>query len=112
MDDIRLQSGFDAAVLVDMEGKMLAEVHSPETQPVTVDTLLQVANQVTVRAEDRTGVGASGESEFFDWDGRRIVCRWFKARKPGVLVLLVPKGKSYKWATNRMVKELQHLIGA
>ncbi len=112
MDDIRVQSGFDAAVLIDMEGKMLAEVHSPETQPNTVETLLQVASQVTVRAENKSGVEASGESEFFDWEGRRIVCRWFKARRSGVLVLLVPKGKSYKWATNRMVKELQHLIGA
>jgi hypothetical protein len=51
------------------------------------------------------------ESEFFDWEGRRVVCRWFEAQRPGVVVVLVPKNKSYKWAMNRMVKELQRLIG-
>ncbi len=109
IEDIRIQSGFDAAVLVDMDGVILAAVHSADTEPGTLDMLFQVASQVTARAEKN---GKGGESEFFDWEGRRIVCRWFKARRPGVLVLLVPKGKSYKWATNRMVKELQHLIGA
>ena len=70
-----------------------------------------MATQLAARDEDRTRLADQGESEFFDWEGRRVVCRWVEARKPAVLVVLVPKAKSYKWAVGRMVKEVQRLIG-
>ena len=111
MEDIRVQSGFDAAVLTDLDGNVLSAVHSRDIPTDTIDILLAVAEQVAARSEDKKAMNVGGESEFFDWEGRRIVCRWFQARKPGVLVVLVPKGKSYRWAANRMVKEIQHLIG-
>jgi hypothetical protein len=112
MEDIRVQSGFDAAVLTDLDGKLLSAVRSSDILEDTIDILLLVAAQIAARSEDAKAMETSGESEFFDWEGRRIVCRWFEARKPGVLVVLVPKGKSYRWAANRMVKEIQHLIGS
>ena len=112
MEDIRVQSGFDAAVLTDLDGKLLSAVHATEVPEDTIDILLLVAGQIAARSDDKKAMDSTGESEFFDWEGRRIVCRWFQARKPGVLVVLVPKGKSYRWAANRMVKEIQHLIGS
>ena len=105
MDDIRMQSGFDAAVLIDMEGKMLAEVHSPETQPITVDTLVQVANQVTARAENKSGIEANGESEFFDWDGGGSCAAGSKRAGQGCWCCWFPKenptsGRPTGWSKN------------
>ncbi|MEP7285698.1 MAG: hypothetical protein ABI947_08020 [Chloroflexota bacterium] len=109
LEDIRAQSGFEAALLIDRTGSVLASTHAPESSPESLEVLLQVALHAAGRAE--SGKSVAGESEFFDWESRRVVCRWFQARKPGVLVVLVPKGKSYKWAVNRLVRELQRLIG-
>src|SRR5688572_11304033 len=106
LEDIRVQSGFDLAVLTDLHGNILAMSQAKETPYEAANILLQIASQVAAQSQEG-GAPVSGESEFFDWDGRRIVCRWFEARIPGVLVVLVPKGKSYKWAVGRMVKEVQ-----
>src|SRR5262245_45343385 len=96
LEDIRVQSGFDLAVLTDLRGSILAMAQAKDI-PVGADQiLLQIATKVALQTQE-SGAPLSGESEFFDWDGRRIVCRWFEARIPGILVVLVPKGKSYKW---------------
>jgi hypothetical protein len=110
LEDIRGQSGFDLAVLTDLSGNILALSQAKEIPTGADNILLKIASQIAEQAQER-GASLTGESEFFDWDGRRIVCRWFEARIPGVLVVLVPKGKSYKWAVGRMVKEVQRLIG-
>ena len=110
VEEIRRQSEFEAAVLIDLDSNLLAESRESGMSQETLDTLSQIADQVAERVNE-TELPESGESEFFDWDGRRVVCRWFEARRPGVLVVLVPKNKSYRWAVNRMVKELQNLIG-
>jgi hypothetical protein len=123
LEDIRQQSGFDAVLLTDTQGIMLAESQESGVPEQTITLLHRVANEVATQIAAQTAAtasgaisptvpeSASGESEFFDWDGRRVVCRWFEARRPGILVVLVPKGKSYKWAIGRMVKEMQRLIG-
>ena len=110
MEEIRRQSEFEAAVLVDADSTLLAECQEPGTSQEALDILTEIAEQVAERIS-QSGMPESGESEFFDWEGRRVVCRWFEARNPGVLVVLVPKSKSYRWAVNRMVKELQRTIG-
>ena len=111
IEDIRSASGFEAVVLTDLRGEILSAVRSEGTPPEALDAMLDVASQVAVRATDKIGLSKAGESEFFDWDGRRVVCRWFQARKPGVVVALIPKGKTYKWAMSRLVREIQRLIG-
>jgi hypothetical protein len=110
VEEIRRQSEFEAAILTDLDSNILAESKESGTSQETLDVLSQIADQVAGRLSE-TGMPESGESEFFDWEGRRVVCRWFEAQTPGVLVVLVPKSKSYRWAMNRMVKELQHQIG-
>ncbi len=112
IEDIRSVSGFEAVILTDLRGEILSAVRGSDTPPETLNGLLQVAEQVVIRASDRgQRLPLPGESEFFDWDGRRVVCRWFTARRPGVVVALVPKGKAYRWAMGRLVKEIQRLIG-
>src|SRR5215470_4254665 len=110
IEEIRSQSEFEAAILVDLESNILAETRQPGTSQETLDVLTQIGEQAAERISE-SDTPESGESEFFDYEGRRVVCRWFEAERPGVLVVLVPKNKSYKWAMNRMVKELQRLIG-
>ena len=112
IEDIRSVSGFEAVLLTDLQGEILSAVRSDDVPPEVLGALLQVAEQVVIRASDANQkLTVPGESEFFDWNGRRVVCRWFKARRPGVVVALVPKGKAYRWAMGRLVKEIQRLIG-
>lgn len=110
IEEIRSQSEFEAAVLVDLDSNILAECRQQGTSQETLDVLTQIGGQAAERVGESNTPG-NGESEFFDYEGRRVVCRWFEAERPGVVVALVPKNKSYKWAMNRMVKELQRLIG-
>ena len=110
VDEIRRQSEFEAAILIDLDSNILAESMEPGTNRQTLDTMSQIADQIAERVSENE-TPENGESEFFDWDGRRVVCRWFEAETPGVLVALVSKSKSYRWAMNRMVKELQRQIG-
>jgi hypothetical protein len=111
IEDILEQSSFDAALLTDLQANVLASIKRKDLPPDASGILMQVAMQVATRDEDRVRLAEAGESEFFDWEGRRVVCRWIEARTPTLLVVLVPKAKSYKWAVGRMVKEVQRLIG-
>jgi hypothetical protein len=112
IEDVRTQAGFEAALIIDLKGSILAAARADDTMPETVGALLDIALRIAARPEDRAKLADVGESIFFDWDGRQVICRWFTRRKssePRLLVVLAPRGKPYKRAVSLLVKETRRL---
>ncbi len=112
IEQVRAEAGFEAALITDLKGTILAAARADDTPPETVGALLDVAMRIVARPEDRAKLADVGESTFFDWEGRQVICRWFTRRKPPeprLLVVLAPRGKPYKRAVSVLVKEAQRL---
>lgn len=112
IEQVRAEAGFEAALITDLKGAILATARADDTPPETVGALLDVAMRIVARPEDRAKLADIGESTFFDWEGRQVICRWFSRRKPPeprLLVVLAPRGKPYKRAVSLLVKEAQRL---
>ncbi len=112
IEQVCAEAGFEAALITDLKGNILAAARSDDTPPDMVGALLDVAMRIAARPEDRVKLADVGESTFFDWEGRQVICRWFTRRKPPeprLLVVLAPRGKPYKRAVKLLVKEAQRL---
>jgi hypothetical protein len=114
VEQVRVDAGFEAVLLADLQGRILAAARSDATTPETLGSLLDVATRMAARAEDRSRLADAGESTFFDWEGRQVICRWFTAYQPPpvhLLVILAPRGKPHKRAASHLVREVQRLSG-
>ena len=114
VEQVRVDAGFEAVLLTDLRSHVLAAARSDDTTPETLDSLLDVATRIAARSEDRSRLADAGEITFFDWEGRQVICRWFTARQPPqvyLLVILAPRGKPHKRATGHLVREVQRLSG-
>jgi len=114
VEQARVDAGFEAVLLADLQGHILAAARSDETTPETLDSLLDLATRLAARPEDRSRLADTGEITFFDWEGQQVICRWFTARQPPqvhLLVILAPRGKPHKRAAGHLVREVQRLSG-
>jgi hypothetical protein len=112
IERVRAEAGFEAALITDLRGSILAAARADDTPPDMVGALLDIAMRIVARPEDRAKLADVGESTFFDWEGRQVICRWFRRRKPPeprLLVVLAPRGKPYKRAVSLLVREAQRL---
>jgi hypothetical protein len=112
VEQARADAGFEAVLLADLQGHILAAARDDETTPETLDSLLDLATRMATRPEDRSRLADAGEITFFDWEGRQVVYRWFTARQPPqvhLLVILAPRGKPHKRAAGHLVREVQRL---
>ena len=61
---------------------------------------------------NRQQLAAVGESVFFDWEGRQIICRWFTVKdQPRLFVIMAPQAKPYKRAAAQLVTTAKRLLG-
>jgi hypothetical protein len=114
IEQSRSEAEFEVVMLTDLRGQIVAAARSDNATPETLGALLDVAGRIAARPDDRAKLATAGESTFFDWDGRRVVCRWLKlsgASEPLLLVVLAPQGKTYKRAVSQLVKELRQSTG-
>jgi hypothetical protein len=110
-EQVRAESGFEVILVTDLKGSIIASARDDETSPDTLGALLDVATRITVRPEDRADLAAEGESVFFDWEGRQVICRWLAMRHPRLLVILAPRGAAYKRAISRLIKQAGGALG-
>lgn len=114
IEQIRNKAEFEAVLLTDLQGQIVAAARSDDATPEMLGALLDVAGRIATRPDDRAKLVAAGESTFFDWDGRRVICRWLKlsaAPEPHLLIVLAPHGKAYKRAVSQLAKELRQVAG-
>jgi hypothetical protein len=112
IEQIRSEAEFEAVLLTDLQGGIVAAARSDDATPETLGALLDVAQRIATRPDDRAKLAAAGESTFFDWEGRRVICRWLTLptkQEPYLLVVLAPHGKAYKRAVSQLAKELRQL---
>jgi hypothetical protein len=112
MEQSRSEAEFEVVMLTDLKGQIIAAARSDEATPETLGALLDVAGRIAARPDERTKLAAAGESTFFDWDGRRVICRWLKlsgTSEPHLLIVLVPHGKAYKRAVSQIAKQLRQI---
>jgi hypothetical protein len=107
LEQVRAEAGFEAIILTDLSGNIISAARDEETPPELLGALLDVALRMTVRAEERSKLATAGESTFFDWEGRQVICRWFDKPQPRLIVILSPRGKSYKRVLTTLVKTVQ-----
>ncbi len=112
LEEIRAQAEFEALLLTDLTGNVIAAARSDDAAPETIGGLLDVAMRIAARPDDRAQLAAVGESVFFDWGGRQIICRWFTVKEqPRLFVILAPHGKSYKRAATQLVAVAKRELG-
>ncbi len=110
LEQARAEADFEAILLTDLNGVLMASARADETPPEVLEALLDVAGRIASRPDDKTQLAAVRESEFFDWEGRRVVCRWFSMSSPAqprLLVVLTPNQKPYKRAIGSLVKQIR-----
>lgn len=116
LERARSDAEFEAILLIDLGGHVLSAARSDDIAPDTIEALLDVALRIVARPEDRVRLAEVGESTFFDWEGRQIVCRQFlplqhTGTEPLVFVVLAPRGKTYKRALSGLVRDFQRVLG-
>jgi hypothetical protein len=112
MEQIRSQAEFVAVLLTDLKGNVMAAVRSDDASPDSIGALLDVSTRIAARPDDRQKLAAVGESVFFDWEGRQIICRWFTVKdQPRLFVILAPHGKPYKRAASQLIGAAQREMG-
>ncbi len=107
LTDSRAGTVFDIVLLTDNTGALLAADWSETVSPESFQSLLALAQRV-VSQTNGLNIPA-GESHFFDWDGRQVVCRPFIANdRSWLLVALAPPRGAYQQALGRLIKQLQN----
>jgi hypothetical protein len=112
LEQSRNEAEFEVVLLTDLQGGIAAAARSDGATPEMLGALLDVAQRIAARPDDRAKLAAAGESTFFDWEGRRVICRWLilpTTQEPHLLVVLAPHGKAYKRAISQLAKELRQL---
>jgi hypothetical protein len=104
IEEIRAEAGWEAVLLTDPDGKIVSAARADSTTPEMLDALLSLALRIAARPEDRAALAKTGQSTFFDWEGRRVICRYIDAPASRLLIILTPRGTSYKRAANRLVR--------
>ncbi len=113
IEQARTEAEFEAVLLTDFNGKILAAARADDTSPEMIGALLDMAVRFAANPEDRSRLGDSGESTFFDWDGRQVIFRWFLAGgQRCLLVILAPNGRAYKRAAGQLVRQTKRTLGA
>lgn len=107
LETARSKGEFEAIVLTDWQGGIIAAARDDGTSPETLSALLDVATRLISRTEDRAQLAKDGESIFFDMEGRQVICRWFDKPQPRLVIILAPHGKPYKRAVGALVKEIK-----
>jgi hypothetical protein len=108
LSDTRAGTAFDIVVVTDNTGALVAADWSDNVSGDTFSALLALAQRVVNRPNGVSALVESGESHFFDWDGRQVVCRPFEVvDQPWLLVALAPPRGTYKQALGRLIKQLQ-----
>jgi hypothetical protein len=107
LEQARDEAGFVAVILTDMDGKIVASARDDDTSPEMLGALLDIAMRITKSPEERAKLVTAGESAFFDWEGRQVVCRWLDKPQPRLFVILAPRGKAYKRVLSTLVKAVQ-----
>ncbi len=108
IEQVRAEAGWEAVLLTDLKGKITGSARADDTAPEMLDALLHMALRVAARPEDRAALAKTGQSTFFDWEGRQVICRYIdpQAPTPYLLILLVPHSKAYVRAAARLVRRL------
>ncbi len=110
-EQTRAEAAFDAVLLTDFDGQILAAARADDTTPDMIGALLDMAVRFAASPEDRSRLSDAGESTFFDWEGRQVIFRWFMAdQRRCLLVILAPHGKAYKRAAGQLVRLAQRAL--
>ncbi len=107
----RSDSGFEAMIVANLRGQIVAAARSDGTEAETMETLVDMALRIVVSLENVIALAKIGESTFFDWEGRQVICRRFEAPGTHLLIVLAPPGVHYKRAMARFIKRAQALLG-
>ncbi len=119
LEQTRAQAEFEAVLLTDFGRRILAAARADDTPPETIGALLDLSMRFAATPEERSRLGDTGESTFFDWEGRHVIFRWF----PGgvspsgsgqrcLLVILAPNGTAYKRAAGQLIRQVQRTLGS
>jgi hypothetical protein len=109
LEALRAEADFAAVIVADSRATLVTAAYAKTTQPETVRELWEMA----ARAVTHTGgkLERVREAIFYDWDGRQVVCRPFRANQTDyLLILLTPPKKAYKQAAGKIVRALEALI--
>ncbi|MCC7448077.1 MAG: hypothetical protein IT324_11715 [Anaerolineae bacterium] len=111
LEQTRANADFEAILLTDLNGVLIASSRGDETPPEMLEALLDLAARIAARPDDKVQLAAVRESEFFDWEGRRVICRWFTMGSPAqsrlLVVLAQNNSKPYKRAISGLVKQIR-----
>ncbi len=111
LENARTEAEFEAILLTDFDGHILSAARSDDISAEVVGALLDAATRFAANPEDRARLGDSGESTFFDWEGRQMIYRWFMAgTQRCLLVILSPHGRAYKRAVGQLVRQTQRAL--
>lgn len=105
----RAGTAFDILLVMDNAGALVAADWNEANSTETVSALLALAQRILNRPNGLNALAEAGETHFFDWDGRQVICRPFEvADQPWLLVALTPPRGAYKQALGRLIKQLQN----
>jgi|SRR5579864_2697153 len=104
----RAGTAFDIILVTDSAGALVAADWNESVAPDTFSALLALAQRVLDRPNGLNALVESGETHFYDWDGRQVVCRPLEVvDQRWLLVALAPPRGAYKQALGRLIKQLQ-----
>jgi hypothetical protein len=109
LEELRADADFSAVIVTDSKATLLTAAYARTLQPETVRELWEMAARAVANTGGR--LDQLREAIFYDWDGRQVVCRPFRARKVDyLLILLTPPKKSYKQAAGKIARALETLL--
>jgi predicted regulator of Ras-like GTPase activity (Roadblock/LC7/MglB family) len=103
------KGGFPITVLTDRQGFSIASAAAPGQDPDIQAAVVALIQKTASQARQQLGMAQTDEISLYDTEGRRLVCRPFRANGHDlILAVLVPdRCQSYRRLTNGVVSAIQ-----
>lgn len=103
------QGGFPIAVLTDRHGFPIASAADPNQDPEIQSAVVALIQKTAAQASHQLGMAQTDEISLYDAEGRRLVCRPFRANEyEMILAVLVPdRHQSYRRLTNQAINAIR-----
>ncbi len=105
------QGGFPIAVLTDRDGFPIATATAPGQNGDRESAVVALVQRTAAQAREQLGMAETDEVSMYDAEGKRLVCRPFRANgHEMILAVLVPdKHHTYRRLTSHAVSEIRQL---
>lgn len=103
------QGNFSIAVLTDSQGLPIASAAEPGQDPDLQAAMVALIQRTALQVRQHLGLAQTDEISLYDAEGRRLVCRPFKANDHDMIlaILITERGQSYRRLTNKVVNMIQ-----